>query len=236
MNLTQMGISAITFDLDDTLWPCDPVIRAAEQVYYQWFIDNHPHIAQAHSMDELRDMRRELLVAQPELCNDVTQWRLRATRALLERHGVDPAHADSAFDVFIKARQQVEFYPEVLSGLQELSFHYRLGSLTNGNADLQAIGVDHLFDSALYATLSLPAKPAPDMFLRAAEELGVSPERILHVGDNAHTDISGAREAGCSTAWIKRGAETYPEDLPRADIEITSLDDLIALSPAIPRG
>ncbi len=236
MNLTRMGITAITFDLDDTLWPCAPVISGAERVYYQWFVDNHPVIADAHSMDALRDMRRELLSEQPELVNDVTEWRLRATRALLQQHAVDPAHAEDAFDVFIKARQNVEFYPEVLSGLQELSFHYRLGSLTNGNADLEAIGVNHLFDTALYATLDLPAKPAPDMFMRAADELGVQPERILHVGDNAHTDITGAREAGCSTAWIRRGDEVYPEGVPRADIEISSLDDLIALAPDIPRG
>ena len=235
MNLTQMGIAAITFDLDDTLWPCAPVISAAEQVYYQWFVDKYPRIAEAHSVETLRDMRRELLEAQPELVNDVTEWRLRATRALLLRYDAPVEHAANAFDVFIKARQKVEFYPEVLNGLQDLSFHYRLGSLTNGNADLQAIGVSHLFDTALYATLELPAKPAPDMFLRAAEALGVEPGRILHVGDNAHTDITGARDAGCSTAWIRRGTETYPDNLPRADLEITSLDDLIALAPTVPR-
>ncbi|MEM7259627.1 MAG: HAD family hydrolase, partial [Pseudomonadota bacterium] len=145
-----------------------------------------------------------------------------------------PVLADEALRLFIEARQQVEFFPDVIDALQGLSFHYRLGALTNGNADLGAIGVGHLFDSALYATLRLPAKPAPDMFLLAASELGVATDRILHVGDNADTDIGGARAVGCKTAWINRFDESYPEDKPRADIDIKTLDDLIALAPPLP--
>ena len=235
MNLTQMGIAAITFDLDDTLWACDPVINQAEHVYYQWLREHCPAACEMYTMDQLRERRRELLRSAPELSNDVSEWRLRATRELLEEFDTDPLLANDAFDSFLSARQQVEFYPDVLDALQELSFHYRLGSLTNGNADLKRIGVDHLFDSALYATLDLPAKPAPDMYKKACQELGVSPESILHVGDNAITDIEGARKAGCRTAWINRGALIYPDNIAPADINITTLDDLVALAPVIPR-
>ncbi len=236
MNLTDMGIAAITFDLDDTLWPCDPVIRSAEKVFYDWLDTHCPQVTQAYSMNELRDKRRELLAAQPHLTNDVTQWRLQGTRQVLEAHALDPALADEAVKVFIEARQQVEFFSEVMDGLQRLSFHYRLGALTNGNADLAAIGVGHLFDTALYATLALPAKPAPDMFLQAADELGVSTDRILHVGDNAETDIRGASAVGCKTAWINRYGDVYPDDKPAADIDIKDLNDLVALSPPLPGG
>lgn len=235
MNLSQMGIAAITFDLDDTLWPCGPVIRQAESVYYDWLTVHCPAAVSACDERELRHKRLQLRERFPELQDDVSEWRIRATRELLEEFGTDQGLAEAAFEVFLDARQQVEFYSDVMPGLQDLSFHYRMGALTNGNADLQRIGVDHLFDTALYATLQLPAKPAPDMFLRACTELGVSPESVLHVGDNAYTDVEGARSVGCRTAWINRGTLVFPDDLEPADLNITSLSELVALAPDIPR-
>lgn len=235
MNLTQMGIAAITFDLDDTLWACAPVINHAEQIYYDFLLEHYPLICAENTQEQLRHSRGELIADAPELSNDVSEWRLRATRDLLSRYGYDTGMAEQVFEAFLSARQKVEFYPEVLAALQDLSFHYRLGSLTNGNADLQKIGVSHLFDSALYASLQLPAKPEPDMFLRASEELGVAPEAILHVGDNAHTDIEGARRVGCKTAWINRGELEFPDEVAPADIDIVSLTDLLNLAPDILR-
>lgn len=234
MNLTALGISAITFDLDDTLWPCDPVILGAEKVFYDWLKDNCPAITAAHTIETIRDRRRALLESQPELINDVTEWRRRGLYELFVEFQLDAALSEQALQVFVDARQRVEFFPDVMDALQDLSFHFRLGSLTNGNADLTTIGIAHLFDSTLYASLDLPAKPAVHMFELAAQELGVATDRILHVGDNARTDIQGAREAGCKTAWINRYGDSYPAGMARADIEIVNLQELVALSPPIP--
>jgi len=231
MNLVEQGITAITFDLDDTLWPCDTVIAHAEQAYLGWFNQHYPVVTQTHDLASLREKRRALLQEFPELVNDVTEWRLLGTRRLLEEHGIDDSAAEHAMDVFLHARQSVEFYDDVMDGLQDLSLHFRLGALTNGNADLERIGAGHLFDSVQYATLQLPAKPAPDMFLKAFEELGVQPESVLHVGDNPVTDIEGARKLGCKTAWIDRGTLVYPQDAEPADINISTLHDLVRLVP-----
>lgn len=234
MNLVEQGISAITFDLDDTLWPCDTVIAHAEQVYFDWFDTHYPVVTQQEDSTSLREKRRALLQEHPELVNDVTEWRLLGTRRLLAEYGVSESAAEHAMEAFLHARQAVEFYDDVMDGLQDLSLHFRLGALTNGNADLERIGASHLFDSVQYATLELPAKPAPDMFLKAFDELGVAPEAVLHVGDNPVTDIGGARQLGCKTAWINRGILVYPDDEEPADINITSLHDLVALLPDRP--
>ena len=231
MNLLEHGIKAITFDLDDTLWPCDAVIRHAEQAYLNWFDEHYPVVTRNHDMASLRERRRALLQEFPELANDVTEWRLLGTRQLLEEYGIDSAEAERAMDTFLHARQAVDFYDDVMDGLQDLSLHFRLGALTNGNADLERIGAGHLFDSVQYATLALPAKPAPDMFLKAFDELGVQPESVLHVGDNPVTDIEGARRLGCKTAWINRGTLVYPADAEPADINIATLHDLVRLLP-----
>ncbi len=235
IDLQSMGITAITFDLDDTLWPCAPVITAAEQTYYDWISQRFPQLADKHSLSDIIDLRRSMLALRPELKNDVTVLRQIATAELLEPYGATEADVNEAVRVCVEARQKVTFYDEVLTALQELSFHYRLGSITNGNADLSAIGVTHIFDIELAATLQLPAKPAPDMFIAAFEALGVSSERVLHVGDHPFNDVTAAKELGCRTAWITRYDDTYPDDLEPADLNITDLNALVQLAPVIAR-
>jgi len=230
-NLREMGIVAITFDLDDTLWPCAPAIEAAEQAYFNWIENKFPEITSAHNLSDMIAMRRSLLTTEPELKNDVTELRRRATVDLMQPYGASDTDMQEAMRVCIDARQKISFYDEVLSSLQELSFHYRLGSITNGNADLTAIGVGHLFDCELAATMQMPAKPASDMFLHACEVLGTQPERVLHVGDHPDNDVAAARSAGCRTAWINRTGEQYPQDFEAADLNISNLDELVKLAP-----
>ena len=46
-------------------------------------------------------------------------------------------------------------------------------------------------------------KPAPDIFLYAAAQLGVKPEELYYVGDNPINDVTGARNAGMVPVWIR---------------------------------
>jgi len=232
-SLRELGIVAITFDLDDTLWPCAPVIQAAEQVYFNWIDTKFPAVAAQYTRDDMINMRRTLVASDPLLQNDVTELRRLATAQLLKPFGATDEDVHEAVRVCVEARQKITFYDEVLSALQDLSFHYRLGSITNGNADLQAIGVGHIFDVELAATMQLPAKPKPDMFLKACEALGTQPERVLHVGDHPVNDVAAAREVGCKTAWITRTGESYPDGAVPADINIVDLDDLVKLAPRV---
>ena len=233
IGLRELGVVAITFDLDDTLWPCAPVIAAAEQAYFDWIHQKLPDVTANYSLADMISMRRAILQTKPALKNDVTELRRLATVQLLQPFGASAADIDEAMRVCLEARQQVTFYDEVVPALEELSFHYRLGSITNGNADLQVIGAGHLFDVELAATMQLPAKPAPDMFLKACEALGTQPERVLHVGDHPLNDVAAAKEVGCKTAWITRTGERYPNDVEPADINIIDLDDLVKLAPSV---
>ena len=52
------------------------------------------------------------------------------------------------------------------------------------------------------------AKPSPEIFLHCLRELGVPPERAIHVGDHPY-DILGARKAGFREAILYRGAKRY---------------------------
>jgi FMN phosphatase YigB (HAD superfamily) len=47
-------------------------------------------------------------------------------------------------------------------------------------------------------------KPRPEIFLRAAHQLGLAPGEILHVGDSEWEDFDGARRAGLQAYWLRR--------------------------------
>lgn len=68
---------------------------------------------------------------------------------------------------------------------------------------LRAAGLDDLFDLVVTPADVAPGrgKPAPDMFLLAAELMGVRPERCL-VFEDAEPGIAGARAAGMQVVRV----------------------------------
>jgi len=209
INLRDLDIKAITFDLDDTLWPCAPVIAHAEQVYYDWIVARYPQVGQNYQSADITAMRRKIIDAEPLLANDVTESRRRATRELLEKFG-GAQDTETALNVFWQARQKVSLYPDVLNGLTKLKKHFRIGSITNGNASLESTGIAEFFEVELAATMQQLAKPAADMFEQAFEAFQVAPQQVLHVGDNPTADVMAAQQLGCKTAWINRDNQVYP--------------------------
>ena len=55
------------------------------------------------------------------------------------------------------------------------------------------------------------------------------PTTVLHVGDDPHTDIVGARRVGMLTAWVNRRGEPWPASVPRPDLEVRDLAELVRL-------
>jgi putative hydrolase of the HAD superfamily len=54
-------------------------------------------------------------------------------------------------------------------------------------------------------------KPDPGIFAWAAERLGVSPDRVVHVGDSYAADVEGALRAGMRAVWFRgRPGRTLP--------------------------
>jgi putative hydrolase of the HAD superfamily len=67
-------------------------------------------------------------------------------------------------------------------------------------------------------------KPAPDLFLVAAERLGVPPARCVAFEDSPH-GIAGARAAGMAVVAVP-GPMTAGLDLGAADLRLSSLADV----------
>lgn len=204
--MMHADIRLITFDLDDTLWPCKPVIRKAEQVLYAWLEANAPAVTAALSPDAMRQHRIGFMREHPELAHDLTLVRLRTLETLIAQHGYPVPLAAEATAVFRQARNRVTPYEEVRPVLEALRKTHLLVSVTNGNAQVEKTPLHGLFHLSLTAAEVGAAKPHPAIFEAAAEWSGLRPEQMLHVGDDPERDVLAARRAGLGEVWVQREA------------------------------
>lgn len=221
-------VRAVSFDLDDTLWHCAPAIEQAEKALFDWFAHNTPRITDAHSYESLGQFRAAHYQSRPDLHGCVTSIRVAGIKALFSEFGYPGSLAEEAFTVFYKVRSNVELYPGVADLLNTLKRRYRLAAITNGNADLPSIGLDQ-FELTFAADLSLPGKPAPDMFERCLNKWGLPPEALLHIGDSPESDILGGHNAGVQTLWFNQYNVPWPAHLPRPHFEVVALNGIVPL-------
>ncbi len=201
----MQDVCALTFDLDDTLWDNRPVLMAAERTLYDWLVQHYPDIGQHYRIEDMLLLRQQLLQQDPELRNDVSQLRKHSLRIAAHTAGYDDSLVEPAFAVFLEARHRITPYRDVAPTLRKLRrAGYRLGSLTNGNTDIHRVSLGPLFDFSLTAATVGKAKPHPRMFEEACRRAGVKPAQLAHVGDEAETDLAGARNAGVCAIWMNR--------------------------------
>ncbi len=222
-------IRTITLDLDDTLWAIHPVIMRAEQQLYDWLHEHYPRITQRFLPRDMQALRSAVVEEYRDRSHDLTFLR----RTVLERLGVAAGYGDSyvdeAFAVFDEARNDVILFPEARAALLTLRERYALVAVTNGNANLEKIGISHLFDGVVSAAMAGAAKPARPIFDMAVALGGAPAEQTLHVGDHPLYDVYGARDAGLRAVWVNRSGDAWPQEYPAPDGEVQHLGELESL-------
>ena len=228
-------VSALSFDLDDTLWPFGPSVVRAEATLRTWLIEHAPNTASVlPTQQALSALREEYERLRPDLASDYRAMRIGSIRLALQRANEDVSLTDRAYDVFYAARNRVEFYEDALPALAWLSARFPLIAVTNGNADLRLTGGDEFFRTTLSARAFGFAKPEPEIFHAAADALDVRPAELLHVGDDFHLDIVGALNAGLQAAWVVREPRADGEPAPpQAATPHLTLRDLAMLCRAL---
>ncbi|WP_425608246.1 HAD family hydrolase [Thermomonas flagellata] len=219
-------LRAITFDLDDTLWPFAPIGARIENALHAWFVAHSPRTAERFPIAEMRALRERVFAEFPEHAHDLGLLRRLTIERALRESGDDPALASAAYAIFFRERNRVEFYPDAQDGLHRIAARWPIAALTNGNADLAVIGIAGLFRFQLGAREYGAPKPDPGLFLEACRRLQCAPGEVLHVGDHPQMDVAGAARAGLRTCWIDRGDHAWPDGLPRADLRVTTLTAL----------
>ncbi len=128
---------------------------------------------------------------------------------------------------YIRHMEASELLPGAAAYLQFLRAHgvqTALGSASqNAPLILARLNIAALFDTVVDGTMVQRTKPDPEVFVCAAEKLGVKPERCV-VFEDAEAGIEAGRRAGMGTVGIGQ-----PSRLKEADVVVASLQQLTRL-------
>src|SRR3954464_1491485 len=138
----------------------------------------------------------------------------RPYEELLRELGVeDPdAFVDAEHEVWRPAHQVLGSAQALLDSLRGRGI--KTGVVANSwpeparilRADIEAAGLAELLDVVVLSSEVGVQKPRPEIFLAAADALGVEPAAALFVGDRLATDVQGAAGVGMTTVqalWFR---------------------------------
>lgn len=226
---TMRNAVAICLDLDDTLWAVEPVIARAEAEMLAWLAQHCPRVADLHDLASMRRVRMGVAEEFPDRRHDLGFLRREALRRHAREAGYPEAIAEEAFAVFRSARNRVEPFADVVPALARLRSRYRLLTLSNGNADLEVIGLAGWFEHSLSASEAGAAKPDPRIFEAMLARAALAPHEVVYVGDDPRADVEGARSAGLHAVWVDRHGRPWPGDVPPPSHTVRDLGELVAL-------
>ena len=164
--------------------------------------------------------------------------RTQSLEILLEIGGLSPDVATKTRMATLKNEWYVDYVSrmdasEILPGAAQYLNMIRargvkiaLGSASkNAPMILERLAISQLFDVIVDGNRVSKAKPDPEVFLRAASELGTPPASCI-VFEDAEAGIRAALSAGMGAVGIGK-----PSRLKEADMVIDGLYQLVALEP-----
>ena len=210
-----MNIKAIIFDLDG-------VICHTDQYHYQAWKELSDRLG--IPFDE-RDNDRLRGVSRMESLNIVLEKSPRVYSA--QEKLAFAEEKNKAYRRLLLQMTPVDLPEETLSTLRELRARGLLlgigSSSKNTKLILSRLGLADFFDAVADGTEITHSKPDPEVFLLAAEKLGVSPAEALVVED-ADAGIEAAKAGNFFAAGIGPAAMN-----PGANAALASLADLLHL-------
>lgn len=187
-----LGIQAVSFDLDGTLYAAKPVRRrfALRNLFSLRAVRVRQAVRQELRGQEFAD-GAAFFAEEARLCAERLEVDVEAARATLDHlFGERICAALAAIGPRSDARPVLE---------RLIAADIKVAVVSDFAVDdkLHAMGLADIPFSAKVAADECGAlKPNPRAFHRAATLLGVDNGAVLHVGDRADTDVEGARAAG----------------------------------------
>ena len=238
---TNLTIKGIVFDVGDTLLETGPLKRAGvdyatSELYNKGMISNTQKLAKAFFEVDERTVF-------PHVSHFYSH-----TEIVVEALGISAVMQPTKFSLHTVAciflshyREKVksQVYPsEDLSNLLNTlkQRKIKLGIISNGILQdqidvLERLNVTTYFDSILVSEELDIEKPEPEIFMISVQQLGLSENNVLYVGDKWESDIYGALNAGLQAALSVQFRNT---DLEKAQKEpkcsiIYRLEDILKL-------
>jgi HAD superfamily hydrolase (TIGR01509 family) len=208
------GIDAVVFDLDGVLVDSEAVWDEARRAVVadaggSWRERATTDMMGMSAPEWSRYLHDELGVPlEPGEIND------RVVAAVLERY-----------------RSELPLLPGAVDAVKRLAARWPLGLASSANrpvidAVLATAGLTECFGATMSSEEVARGKPSPDVYLAAADRLGVDPERAAAVEDSSN-GLRSAAAAGMAVIAVPN--QRFPPDqdaLELADLVVHSLDEL----------
>jgi beta-phosphoglucomutase family hydrolase len=197
---------AIIFDMDGTL------LESTEADYKAWekvFIDYGKKLSFGDYVPLLGVRSADVITNHIGITNedDVTRILKEKFDYFVEYINANPVKAVDGAEDFLKSLSK---------------YDVKIGLATSSRKEKMKLVLEQLhflqyFDTIVTGEEVVNSKPAPDIFLKAAERLGVTPQECL-VFEDGPVGVAAAKNAGMKCVAI---TETHPEEkLTQADIVI----------------
>ncbi len=213
---------AVIFDLDGVLWDGEPLYHEAFNIVLAPY---------GHRVSD--DDYDQIIGTSVEACWDWLRDRFNLSEPL--------ARFLRAYNetVLRLLKRPVEPLPGARPLIAELRSRSVLVAVASASlrqwvdATLRGLGLHDTFDATVSASDVNNGKPAPDLFLAAAQRLGVAPQDCLAVEDTL-AGVRSAKAAGVFAIQL-RAASTALPPLAEADLVLESFADFdlsLLASPA----
>ena len=139
---------------------------------------------------------------------------------VLERFGVEGL-SESEKEDFNRVWHRLDPWPDAVAGLLRLKARFTITTLSNGNVALLVNMARHAglpWDLVLSSELIGHYKPDREVYLKAAELLGLAPGEVMMVAAHKY-DLRAAADAGLRTAFVPR-----PREWPNRRIDLSYED------------
>lgn len=210
------SVHAVIFDMDGLMIDSEPYhCRAFGKVFRQFGKilteeENNQHYVGISDKDAAEDMvRRYGLPLSP---NELVKQKQTA---------------------YLEYLTQVTPQPGLLDLLEKLRIHKYKAAVASSSmlseieAVVAALKIQPFFDVLCSAQEVQYGKPAPDLFLFAAERLAIPPSQCL-VLEDATSGVCAAKAAGMFSIAVP-SHETMKSDFSLATVKVNSLDDIVML-------
>lgn len=211
-------IRLVTFDLYDTLVEADPPrwVRYAKAANLAGLDADAERFRFADRIaEDYYTIENGRLPIRDRSDQGIEAFRLNYNARMLEEAGLphDPETSRRVREIYVGEIDAVGWnyrvFEDVMPALEELERHgVKRAVISNADADVTSfclhMGFSKHMDLIVTSALVGWEKPDKRTFFAALEPLEVAAEDALHVGDQALSDVAGARAIGMSAALIDR--------------------------------
>jgi HAD superfamily hydrolase (TIGR01509 family) len=207
-------IKAVIFDMDGTIIDSEPIYREVNQeIYGKYGFKLSQEDYDRHMGANLKDIWEDIL-ERHQVKEEFSHYKVED---FMEDH------IHESYQGLAEA-EDLELMPGVKEWFDFLKDHgYKMIIASSSYAPViehvyQRFELDQYMEGYVDGNAIENGKPAPDIFLKAAEKMGVKAEECLVIEDSEH-GVNGAQKAGAKVIGFNR-AQDQSQDLSKADLII----------------